>query len=148
VLHEQSLVKQPLVAIGEGLELRALRVGLDMVCNQLHPASCDGVVVFVRCPVSIGDLLDPLAHVGDRRWHAISAYGEECEMDVLTVAESVIGTDDLAEDLYQLGIKGLGCVGYQRVSSSAVMTAWYPASCWSDRPASKLRSSSMTARST
>ena len=95
---EQALVQERGIASGEGVEVGAVRVGLDVVGDDLDPGAGDRVVVLLRGPLVRGDVPDPGADpVGGFR-HAVAPNREEGQVDVLTVPELTAGAGDRGQD--------------------------------------------------
>ncbi len=66
-------------------------VRVDVVCDQLHPGSRDGVVVLLRVLFVGGDLLDPSGDLVGRCGHVVAADRQEGEVDVLAAPEAPSG---------------------------------------------------------
>ena len=122
---------------GEGVEVGAVRVGADVVGDDLHPGPGDRVVVFLRGPFVRGDPLDPVADPRRRLGHAVVPHGQEGQVDVLPVPELPAGAGDLGQDRGQFGVGEPVRSGrrlmvryrslvarHQQASCRAVMTAW------------------------
>lgn len=108
---EQALIEQRGVAAGEGVEVSAVRVSVDVVGDNLHPGPGDRVVILLRRPLVRGDVLDPAADPDGGRWHAVAPHGHEGQVDVLPVPELPAGTGDPGQDLGQFGVGGAVCSG-------------------------------------
>jgi hypothetical protein len=101
---EQALVQERGVPSGEDLEVRAVRVGRNMVRDQFHPGTRDRVVILLRGPLVRGDTADPAADLPGRLRHAVPPHRQEGQVDVLAVPELPDVTGNLGQDRRQVRI--------------------------------------------
>jgi hypothetical protein len=120
---QQSLVEKRGMPRGEAAEVSAIRVGLGVVGDDLHPGPRDRVVVLLRRPRVDGDLLDPVADLRDRLRPAVPPHSQEGQVDVLPVPELPVRPGDLGQDGGQFGVRR-SLMLHQQASCKAVMTAW------------------------
>jgi hypothetical protein len=90
--------------VGEGAEVGAVRIGVRVMGDDLYPGLGDRVVVLLRGPLVRGDVLDPVADPGRGLGHAVPAYGQEGQVNVLAVPELPAGSGDLGQERGQVRV--------------------------------------------
>ncbi len=101
---KQALIEQCGIAPGESVEVGAVRFGIDVVGDDLHPGLGNRVMVLLRRPLVRRDVLDPVADPGRRLRHAVAPHGHEGQVDVLPVPELPAGTGDPRQNPGQFGV--------------------------------------------
>src|SRR6516165_3985561 len=89
---------------GKGTEVGTVRVGVDVVGDDLHPGPGDRVMVLLRSPLVRGYVPDPVADPDGGLRHAVAPHGQEGQVDVLPVPELPAGAGDLRQDRGQFGV--------------------------------------------